>query len=104
MPHIQLHYDGWVALPESARQHLHVAKGDRLEVELTEGGLLLRPAQSTASVDRTAPVSQQQPEAAAPSSAEPPAAKRGPGRPRKMAVQGLLPARIGGRRKMVPAI
>lgn len=44
MPHVKLHGDGWVALPEALRRRLHLVTGAELEAELVEEGLLLRPA------------------------------------------------------------
>ena len=42
MPTLKLHYDGWLALPAGLRQKLGL-KCDRVEAELVDGGLVLRP-------------------------------------------------------------
>ena len=44
MPSIKLHYDGWLALPAGLRQALGLNSGDRLEADLVDGTLVLRPA------------------------------------------------------------
>jgi bifunctional DNA-binding transcriptional regulator/antitoxin component of YhaV-PrlF toxin-antitoxin module len=104
-----LHYDGWLALPADARKHLDVATGDRVEFELTEAGLLLRPAEPVEKIAAPEPeVIVAQPAAApvdpAPVEAEMPAPKRAAGRPRKVMTQGLAPRiKVGGRRKNGPA-
>ncbi|HEX2527174.1 MAG TPA: AbrB/MazE/SpoVT family DNA-binding domain-containing protein [Geminicoccus sp.] len=105
MPTIQLHYDGWLTLPAEARQHLDVTTGDRLEIELTEAGLLLRSAKQAKQTAALEPEAAVAPPAAAP--AEPPetveavtaVAKRG--RPRKALVPDLTTPsiKVGGRRK-----
>ena len=110
---IQMHYDGWLALPAAVRQKLGVTTGDQLEVEFTGGTVVLRPARRTNAVaaDRAAPepdITAEQPvEAApAPAAASSPAAKRGPGRPRKVPTSAALPQSLKtrgtrGRRKSV---
>ena len=107
LPTIQLHHDGWLTLSADARKHLDVATGDRLEIELTEAGLLLRPAKQVKETIAGEPEAQP---AAAP--AEPPVSveaemavvKRGPGRPRKPVTQDLAPRiKVGGRRKSASA-
>jgi AbrB family looped-hinge helix DNA binding protein len=99
-----LHYDGWLTLPAEAREHLNIATGDRLDIELTDAGLLLRSAKQTeiaalapevVAPPATAPV-----EASAPVEAETTVAKRGPGRPRKAVTSDLaLGVKVGRRRK-----
>src|SRR4051794_26178011 len=42
MPTLKLYYDGWLALPAGLRQKLGLDTGDRLEVELIDGALMLR--------------------------------------------------------------
>lgn len=104
MPTIQIHYDGWLSLPEEARQHLALVTGSRLQVELIDGGVILRPASQSLDVPATAkqePV----PAVAKPveTGADAAAPKRGPGRPSAAVPQPLLPRRkIGGRKKAVP--
>jgi AbrB family looped-hinge helix DNA binding protein len=44
MPTLKLHYDGWIALPAGLRQALGLSSGDRLDAELVDGALVLRPA------------------------------------------------------------
>ena len=41
---IKLHYDGWLALPTGMREALGLSSGNRVEVELVDGTLVLRPA------------------------------------------------------------
>jgi AbrB family looped-hinge helix DNA binding protein len=91
MPTLKLHYEGWVSLPAALRRKLGLSSGDRLEADLVDGTIVLRPAakpgrpptrddqeEDTAihplAVDDT-------PEALAPADATP--ARRKPGRPRK---------------------
>jgi AbrB family looped-hinge helix DNA binding protein len=110
LPTIQLHYDGWLTLPAEARQHLNIATGDRLDIELTDDGLLLRPArwikeiaappepQAVVAQPAAAPV--EPPEAL---EAEKAVAKRG--RPRKAVTPDLAPTiKVGGRRKSPPPL
>jgi bifunctional DNA-binding transcriptional regulator/antitoxin component of YhaV-PrlF toxin-antitoxin module len=111
LPTIQLHYDGWLTLPAEARRHLAVVTGSRLEIELTDGGLFLRPAGQAAVVSPTAV--QTAPSPAKPelaqaktepdeTAAETVLPKRGPGRPRKAVPQDLAPRiKVGGRRKSI---
>ncbi len=44
MPTLKLHYDGWIALPIGVRQTLGLNSGDRIEADLVDGTLVLRPA------------------------------------------------------------
>ena len=79
MPTLKLHYDGWLALPAALRLALGLTSGDRVEAELVDGALVLRPVVNTRSSALRA---------AAGADPEPPApvatpAKRKPGRPRK---------------------
>jgi bifunctional DNA-binding transcriptional regulator/antitoxin component of YhaV-PrlF toxin-antitoxin module len=48
MAMLRVHYDGWVALPESFRRTLGLERGDDLEAELVEGTIMLRPAKGSA--------------------------------------------------------
>ena len=115
MSTIQMHYDGWFTLPAAARQKFHLATGDRLEVELVGDTIVLRPARQGAAAEHApaepAPVAPEEPavaaEPAAASALAPvpePAAKRGPGRPRKVPAVAALPPglRTRGRRKGAP--
>ncbi|HEX2525047.1 MAG TPA: AbrB/MazE/SpoVT family DNA-binding domain-containing protein [Geminicoccus sp.] len=133
MSNLRLHDHGWLALPAELRKQLGLQTGDRLQLELIEGALRLRPADQAA-----------MPEVAQPALAvvvpDQPPAKRGRGRPRKQvqadppvaeqqaelllqpalvqpeqaaataastskrSTRGLLPKlKVGGRRKSVPA-
>jgi bifunctional DNA-binding transcriptional regulator/antitoxin component of YhaV-PrlF toxin-antitoxin module len=127
MPDLPLHDHGWLALPLELRQRLGLRTGDRLQIEMIDGGVRLRPAGQAARVE-VAP-------APAPAMEDRLTAKPGRGRPRKqvpaepqaelplqaMEVQpeepkaaptatgkrstrGLLPdLKVGGRRKSKPA-
>ena len=44
MPTLKLHYEGWVSLPAALRQQLGLSSGDRLDVDLVDGTIVLRPA------------------------------------------------------------
>jgi AbrB family looped-hinge helix DNA binding protein len=113
MSTVQLHYDGWVTLPAVARQQLGLTTGDRLEVEVTGGAVVLRLARPAVAAEPVAnepepmPGTEPQPveaaaEEPAPAAAPEPAAKRGPGRPRKTPLAALPPdLKTRGRRKAV---
>ena len=110
MPTLKLHYEGWVSLPAALRQQLGLNSGDKLDVALVDGTIVLRLAAKA-----TRPV-QLDPEEAV----DPPApdaignaahpdvapARRGPGRPRKhqAGADGASPApkRPRGRPKRIP--
>jgi AbrB family looped-hinge helix DNA binding protein len=118
MSTIQMHYDGWFTLPETARRKLGLGTGDRLEVELAGDTVVLRPARGPAVPGRATtaepapaapkePAVAAEPAAAAASALAPvpePAAKRGPGRPRKVPAVAALPRglKTRGRRKGAP--
>ena len=115
MSTIQMHYDGWFTLPAAARQKFHLTTGDRLEVELAGDTIVLRPARQGAAAGRApaepAPEAPEEPAvaaepAAAAAPAPEPAAKRGPGRPRKVPALAALPPglKTRGRRKGAPAV
>jgi AbrB family looped-hinge helix DNA binding protein len=100
MSTIQMHYDGWFTLPAAARQKFHLTTGDRLEVELAGDTIVLRPARGPAAPGRAtaepAPAAPEEPAVAAEPAATAapapePAAKRGPGRPRKVPAAAALP-------------
>ena len=40
---LKLHYDGWLGLPANLCRMLDLASGDRLEAELVDGAIMLRP-------------------------------------------------------------
>ena len=44
MATLKLHYDGWLVLPAGLRRTLELESGDRLEAELVDGAIVLRPA------------------------------------------------------------
>lgn len=44
MRNVKMHYEGWVQLPTGIRNKLALATNDELEITLTDGGVLLRPA------------------------------------------------------------
>jgi AbrB family looped-hinge helix DNA binding protein len=78
---LKLHYEGWVSLPSGLRQKLGLSSGDRLEADLVDGAIVLRPAAKTRRPAR---------EAADSPVADAAPAKRKPGRPRKVADAGEL--------------
>lgn len=43
---LKLHYDGWLTLPAGLRQMLDLKTGDRLQADLIDGAIVLRPAHS----------------------------------------------------------
>jgi AbrB family looped-hinge helix DNA binding protein len=97
MTKVRVRHDGWLALPAAVRQKLGLSTGDQLELELADGGVLLRPVRSGAAGPSPEPVAAAEPSV--------PAVKRGPGRPRKAllpVVPPTLKAR-GGRRKAAGA-
>ena len=86
MPTLKLHYDGWIALPVRLRQALGLSSGDRLEAELVDGALVLRPVGKTrgsAPDPDTAVPGTVEATAMLPLPADPVPVRRGPGRPRK---------------------
>ena len=106
MTRVRINYDGWLSLPTVVRQKLGLTSGDQLELEVSDGNIVLRPVRSGTTADEAAPAPVATAEPSV--SATPPAAaaaapmvKRGPGRPRKTplpVVPPTLKAR-GGRRK-----
>ena len=108
MTRVRINYDGWLALPTTVRQKLGLSTGDQLELELADGGIVLRPVRAGTAEAAPAPVTTAEPSV----SATPPAAaaaapmvKRGPGRPRKTplpVVPPTLKAR-GAKRKVAAA-
>src|SRR5689334_602198 len=101
MTKVRVNYDGWLALPAAARQKLGLSTGDQLELEVSDGVIVLRPVRAgTATMIAAEPSPVAEPEAASPT-APVPAVKRGPGRPRKSGVP-IVPPTLkarGGRRK-----
>jgi AbrB family looped-hinge helix DNA binding protein len=99
MPKVRLNYDGWLALPMAVRKKLGLSAGNQLELELVGGAIVLRPAGSVSVADLSppepVPLAEQAKAAAAepiPSVSSTPAAKRGPGRPRKTPVAVASPS------------
>ncbi len=97
MATLKLHYEGWVSLPSALRQKLGLGSGDRLEADLVDGAIVLRPAAKGRQPARREEGEEEaaDPAAAGASGALPPTAtavpaKRKPGRPRKAAA--LAPA------------
>ena len=106
MTRVRINYDGWLSLPTAVRQKLGLTTGDQLEVELSDGGILLHPVRSGAAEATPAPVATAEPSIpATPPAAAAPMVKRGPGRPRKTPLPVVPPAlkARGGRRKTAPA-
>src|SRR5689334_12083446 len=105
MSTVRLNYDGWLALPAAMRQRLGLVTGDRLDLELVDGGITLRPRRADALPERPAaePVAAGAPErpAAEPVAAgapELPAAAARPGKSPLPVIPPALKAR-GGKRK-----
>jgi AbrB family looped-hinge helix DNA binding protein len=109
MPTLKLHYDGWLALPAGMREKLGLNSGDRVEAELVDGALVLRPvakAGRPAKVRDADPSSVEDPETT-PATADAAQARRKPGRPRKVPTAagegGAAPKKARGRpRRAVP--
>ena len=112
MPTLKLHYEGWVSLPTALRQQLGLNSGDRLEVDLVDGAIVLRPAATT---KRPAPREDQEAAINSPAPDAPETltltdtvpARRKPGRPRKheaaAEVVAPTPKRPRGRPRAVRA-
>ncbi len=87
MATLKLHYDGWLALPADLRHLLDLKTGDRLQAELVDGAIVLRPAPAKCAPAAPEPVAGVPGgviAAAAASMAAP--VKRPRGRPRKVPV------------------
>jgi AbrB family looped-hinge helix DNA binding protein len=112
MTKVRINYDGWLSLPAAVRQKLGLTTGTELELELSDGSIVLRPVRSDPAAEQPAPepmATAEPPVSAAPelpaAAAASPIVKRGPGRPRKTALP-VLPSTLkarGGRRKATPA-
>jgi AbrB family looped-hinge helix DNA binding protein len=112
MPTLKLHYDGWLLLPAALRRQLGLNSGDRLDVELIDGTIVLRSAttakRSGDHLDLKEVAASPAPDAAG-NVSQPDAApiRRGPGRPRKHQAGADLvspaPKRLRGRPKRIPA-
>jgi bifunctional DNA-binding transcriptional regulator/antitoxin component of YhaV-PrlF toxin-antitoxin module len=92
MPTLKLHYDGWLSLPSGLRQKLGVGSGDRLEADLVDGAVVLRPAAKARRPGRREREATGSPADDAseklPLAADAAPAKRKPGRPRKVVDAG----------------
>src|SRR3954452_21993944 len=55
MATLRIHYEGWVALPESFRRKLGLERGDDLEAELVDGTIVLRSAKRLAKAVKEGP-------------------------------------------------
>jgi antitoxin component of MazEF toxin-antitoxin module len=101
MPTLKLYYDGWLSLPAGLRQKLGLNNGDRLEAELVDGALVLRPsanARRAAQHEEEAAGSPADTAAMVTSTADAVPAKRGPGRPRKVDRAGEVAPAAGPKR------
>ena len=47
MTTLKMHYEGWISLPSDLRQQLGLHSGTRLDVQLVDGAIVLRPAKGT---------------------------------------------------------
>jgi AbrB family looped-hinge helix DNA binding protein len=47
MTTLKMHYEGWISLPAALRQQLGLYSGARLDVQLVDGTIVLRPAKGT---------------------------------------------------------
>src|SRR5689334_1602169 len=95
MSTVRLNYDGWLALPATVRQRLGLITGDRLDLELVDGVITLRPRRAAEPVATGAP---ELPAATAP------VRKGATARPGKSPLPVIPPAlkARGGKRKEVP--
>ena len=87
MAKLKLHYDGWLALPAGLCQQLGLKTGDRLEAEIVDGAVMLRPAKA-GRTQHAAPTADTEPPAVEPPEplplvGTPEPLRRKPGRPRK---------------------
>ena len=88
MSTLKLHYDGWLVLPAGLRRALELESGDRLEAELVDGAIVLRPAKGKRPATRPEKVAELPVAVSVPTSLPeaPAVAKRPRGRPRKVPV------------------
>jgi AbrB family looped-hinge helix DNA binding protein len=57
MTTLKVHYEGWISLPAALRRELGLSSGDRLEVHLVDGAIMLRPTKGArAPTDREAAI------------------------------------------------
>ena len=85
MATLKLHYDGWLTLPADLRDLLDLKTGDRLQAELVDGTIVLRPTPAKRVPAQPEPVAEM-PGGVAAAAADSMAApvKRPRGRPRKV--------------------
>ena len=88
MSTLKLHYDGWLVLPAGLRRALELESGDRLEAELVDGAIVLRPAKGKRPATRPEKVAEPPVAVSVPTSLPEAStvAKRPRGRPRKVPV------------------
>jgi bifunctional DNA-binding transcriptional regulator/antitoxin component of YhaV-PrlF toxin-antitoxin module len=116
MATLKVHHDGWLSLPSGLRRKLGVGSGDRLEADLVDGAIVLRPATKGRHPARRGEGEEEAagPAAAVTSETLPPTAtaapaKRKPGRPRKAVDAGELgpapaPRKARGRPRKATAL
>jgi antitoxin component of MazEF toxin-antitoxin module len=93
MTTLKLHYDGWLSLPTSLRQKLSLSSGDRVEANLVDGAIVLRPAtkgQRPVWREEAADPADANASETLPLTPDAVPAKRKPGRPRKATDAGEL--------------
>jgi AbrB family looped-hinge helix DNA binding protein len=105
MATLKVHYEGWVSLPSALRQRLGLGSGDRLEAELVDGTIVLRPATKGRHPARREEGEEEAADPAAtgasgmlPLTTTAVPAKRKPGRPRKAVDAGELAPAPGPRK------
>ena len=97
MPTLKVHYDGWIALPSGLRGYLKLNSGDRLDAQLVDGAIVLRPASVKRASAKAEPAIEPPAVTAAPVSSLETALpqKRPRGRPRKVHPSELMLAIAG---------
>ena len=90
MTTLKMHYEGWISLPSGLRQQLGLHSGTRLDVQLVNGAIMLRPTKGTrAPPDREAAIEPPAVTAASTPSLETALPQKRPrGRPRKVPTVG----------------
>jgi AbrB family looped-hinge helix DNA binding protein len=103
MSTVRLNYDGWLALPATVRQRLGLTTGDRLDLELVDGAITLRPRRADALPERSTaePVATGAPELPAGTAPVRKGATARPGKSPLPVIPPALKAR-GGKRRDVP--
>ena len=88
MSTLKLHYDGWLVLPTGLRNALELESGDRLNAELVDGAIVLRPAKGKRPSSGLEKIAELPVAVLVPTSLPeaPAVAKRPRGRPRKVPV------------------